>query len=83
MLAMPEASLIIFSRYDYIDLNDGEFDKTGQNIGDSTTRLTAGLAFRPTSDTVIRLSYWRQWEYDAFNNLANSMNIQFGIATYF
>ncbi|MFQ5627159.1 MAG: hypothetical protein ACE5I1_00245 [bacterium] len=80
---MPDAALIFFSRYDYIDLNAGTFAKTGGNIGDSTHRLTAGFAFRPTSDTAIRLSYWRLWEYDVFDNLANSMNIQFGVATYF
>lgn len=83
LLGMPEASLTVFSRYDYIDLHHGKFEKTGQNIGDSKKRLTAGLAFRPTADTAIRLSYWRQWEYDTFNNLAHAMNVQFGIATYF
>lgn len=83
LLGMPEASLIVFSRYDYVDLHHGKFDKTGQNIGDSKKRLTLGFAFRPTADTAIRLSYWRQWEYDTFNNLAHAMNIQFGIATYF
>jgi hypothetical protein len=45
--------------------------------------VTAGIAFRPTSDTTIRLSYWRQWEYDRFDNLSHSMNVQFGVATYF
>lgn len=83
LLGMPEANVIIFSRYDYIDLHHGKFEKTGQSIGDSKKRLTAGLAFRPTADTAIRLSYWRQWEYDTFNNLAHAMNVQLGIATYF
>lgn len=83
LLGMPEASLIVFSRYDYVDLHQGKFEKTGQNIGDSKKRFTAGLAFRPTADTAVRLSYWRQWEYDTFNNLAHAMNVQFGIATYF
>ncbi len=83
MLNMPEASVIAFGRCDYIDLNHGEFDKTGQNIGDSTTRLTAGFAFRPTADTVIRLSYWRQWSHDRFSNLSHAANVQFGVATYF
>ncbi len=83
MLNMPQASVMAFGRCDYIDLNHGKFDKTGQNIGDSVTRLTAGLAFRPTADTVIRLSYWRQWSYDRFSNLSHAANIQFGVATYF
>jgi hypothetical protein len=83
LFGMPEATVVLFSRYDYIDLNVGSFDKTSQNIGDATRRLTAGFAFRPTSDTSIRLSYWRQWDYDRFNNLGHSMNVQFGVATYF
>ncbi|MGH7493831.1 MAG: hypothetical protein ACREOO_15745 [bacterium] len=83
MLGMREAALLLFTRYDDIDLNVGEFDKTGENIGEVTRRFTAGFAFRPTSETVLRLSYWRQWDYDAFNNLAHSMNVQFGVATYF
>jgi hypothetical protein len=83
MLGMPEASLALVSRFDYIDLNVGEFNKTGQNIGDATQRWTTGLSFRPTSETSIRLSYWRQWEDDVFNNRANTMNVQMGVATYF
>jgi len=78
-----DATLTLVSRYDYIDLNDGLFSATGQNIGDSVHRLTAGLSFRPTPETSIRLSYARNWQRDVFNNLAHSMNIQFGVATYF
>ncbi len=83
LFGMTEAALVWFSRYDSIDLNVGAFDKTGENIGDATRRLTTGIAFRPTADTAIRLSYWRQWDYDQFNNLSHSMNVQFGVATYF
>lgn len=83
LFGMNEAAVLLFSRYDDIDLNVGNFDKTGQNIGDATKRLTIGIAFRPTSDTTLRLSYWRQWDYDRFNNLGHRMNVQFGVATYF
>ncbi len=83
LLGMREAALVLFARYDDIDLNVGSFDKTGEDLGAVTRRLTTGVAFRPTNETVLRLSYWRQWDYDAFNNLANSMNVQLGVATYF
>jgi len=83
LFGMNEAALILFSRYDEIDLNAGTFDKTGQNLGDAARRLTTGIAFRPTADTTLRLSYWRQWDYDRFNNLGHRMNVQFGVATYF
>ena len=83
ILNQPDASLTFVTRFDYVDLNDGKRVSTGENIGDSLRRLTTGLSFRPTADTSIRLSYARNWGYDPFNNLTNSMNIQFGIATYF
>ncbi len=83
MLNLPDASLTVVTRYDYIDLNAGEFDATGQNIGDSQKRLTVGLSFRPTSETSVRLSYARNWHLDPVENETNSMNVQFGVATYF
>ncbi len=83
ILNQPDASVTFVTRFDYVDLNDGKRVSTGENIGDSLRRLTTGLSFRPTADTSIRLSYARNWGYDPFNNLTNSMNIQFGIATYF
>ncbi|NIR50127.1 hypothetical protein GWO43_16610 [candidate division KSB1 bacterium] len=83
LLNLPESTLTFVTRYDYIDLNVGERASTGENIGDSTHRVTAGLSFRPTADTSIRLSYAHNWLNDQFNNLTKSINIQFGIATYF
>ena len=82
-LNFTEAELTLVSRYDYVDLNTGNFNATGQDIGDSNKRLTLGLSFRPSSETSVRLSYFRQWQRDPFNNLKNSANIQFGVATYF
>lgn len=83
LLNFEDATLIAIGRYDFIDLNDGNFSSTGQNIGDTTKRLTFGLSFRPTSETSVRLSYARNWRRDVINNLTNSANIQFGVATYF
>jgi len=83
ILNQPEASIAFVTRFDYVDLNDGKRALTGQNIGDSIRRVTVGFSFRPTADTSIRLSYARNWSHDQFNNLSNSMNVQFGIATYF
>jgi len=83
LLEMPDASLSLVLRYDYIDLNDGKFAATRQNIGDSQKRVTAGLSFRPTAETSFRLSLSRQWNRDPFENQTNLTNIQFGVATYF
>ena len=79
----PDASLTFVTRFDYVDLNDGTFSLTDQNIGDTQRRLTVGFSFRPTPETTLRLSYLRNWNRDPFNNLSNSMNFQFGVATYF
>jgi hypothetical protein len=79
----PDASLTLVTRFDYVDLNDGSFSSTGQNIGDTQRRLTAGFSFRPTPETSARLAYQRNWFRDPFNNLTHSMNLQFGLATYF
>lgn len=83
ILSFPDASLTFVTRYDYVDLNVGKFRSTEQNIGDSHRRVTAGLSFRPTAETSIRLSYARNWRRDLVSNLTDSMNIQFGLATYF
>ena len=83
ILDFQDATLTFVTRYDYVDLNDGTFRSTGQDIGDEIHRVTVGFSFRPTPETSLRLAYARNWTYDPFNNLANSMNIQFGVATYF
>lgn len=83
LFQIPDAAFRLFSRYDSIDLNVGKFEKTRGSIGDRTRRLTLGVAFRPVSDTVLRLSFWREWHDDFFNNRLNRANIQFGVATYF
>ncbi len=82
-LGAPDASLGVVARYDYIDLNDGTFSATGQDIGDSQKQATVGLSLRPTVETSIRVSYARKWSRDAFGNRRNSANLQFGVATYF
>ena len=82
-LGLEKTSFIAFTRYDGIDLNVGSFEGTSGDIGDTVKRVTTGVAFRPTPDTVFRLSYFREWQDDAFNNRVNLMNVQFGAATYF
>lgn len=79
----PETTMTFVTRYDYIDLNVGERLSTGENIGESTHRLTLGISVRPTADTTLRLSYAHNWMYDPFRNLTRSVNVQAGIATYF
>lgn len=61
----------------------GAVDFDTDTEGDSQTRLTLGLNFRPLEDTVFKLDYQRDWAYDAFNNKEQAAAILFSLATYF
>jgi hypothetical protein len=83
IIGFENAKFNAIARLDYVDLNVGRRRLTRENIGDETTRLTVGFAFRPDSDAVIKVNYAREWHYDPLNNKVNSMHFQVGVATYF
>ena len=64
------------ARYDMVDF-DSDF------TGDSQRRVSAGLNFRPSEDTVLKLNYVRGNTRDRFNNLGAEAGVLFSIATYF
>ena len=80
---MKNAAFYLVGRFDYIDLNMGTRQSTGEAIGDETIRVTAGISFRPTPQTSIRVVYQHNWIQDVFNNPARRAGIQFGMASYF
>ncbi|MCY3777447.1 MAG: hypothetical protein OXH11_15855, partial [Candidatus Aminicenantes bacterium] len=51
--------------------------------GDDQTRLTLGLNFRPSEDSVFKLNYLYHWHDDRNNVRALSAGILFSVATYF
>ena len=51
--------------------------------GDDQKRLTLGLNFRPTEDTVFKLGYHYNWLRDGFNLKARSAEFLFSAATNF
>jgi hypothetical protein len=63
-------------RWDYIDFDT---DLAGTSIG----QITAGLNFRPTEDSVLKLDYVRGRGRDEFNNLGQHAFLLASIATYF
>jgi hypothetical protein len=73
---MPGALFSAKLRYDYID-----FDT--QLHGSSAAQFTAGLNFRPTRDSVLKLDYVRGRGRDEFNNRAEHAFLLASIATYF
>lgn len=80
---LRQASLVLAARFDYIDLNVGSFSSTGQNIGDETIRISAGISFRPTPQTSLRVVYQHNWLLDSLGNPARRGGIQLGLASYF
>lgn len=71
-------------RLEYVDWNVGTFRETGTKIGDTAWAIVPGLSYRPTSQTVIRINYRRQWQRDFLGNPASrTAGIQFGISSYF
>ena len=63
-------------RWDYVDFDS---DLAGTSIG----QITAGLNFRPTEDSVLKLDYVRGRGRDEFNNLGQHAFLLASIATYF
>jgi len=76
IITMPESFFEGVMRYDWVD-----FDTELQ--GDSHTRITIGLNFRPTSDSVFKFDYLYNWHYNRFNVEAKSVGFLFSVATYF
>ena len=64
-----------------VRLDQVDFDSDLE--GDSHTRLSVGLNFRPIPDTVFKLDYHRDWLRDRFDTKVDAAGILFGMATYF
>lgn len=73
---MPRSFLTAKLRVDAVDF-DADRD------GDSVRQLTAGLNFRATSDTVLKLDYVRGSARDPFNSVESHAGLLVSLATYF
>ena len=76
LAAMPRSRFEAKARLDWVD-----FDR--DVAGDDRGRLSFGVNFRPTADTVFKLEYFRGTSHDRFNNAASQAGILFSAATYF
>jgi hypothetical protein len=71
-------------RLEYVDWNAGTFNETGTNIREDFMSVVAGLSWRPTQQTVIRLNYRYNWQTDLLGNPASkTAGFQFGFSSYF
>jgi hypothetical protein len=73
---MPQSSFAAKVRWDYLDFDTGV-------VGTSTAQLSAGVNFRPTMDSVLKLDFVRGRRRDEFNNLGEHAYVLFSLATYF
>ena len=73
---MRESSFALKVRFDYVD-----FDS--DMVGTSIAQLTAGVNFRPTQDSVLKLDIVRGRGRDQFNNLGEHAFVLVSLATYF
>jgi hypothetical protein len=79
-----QATLNLALRLEYVDWNIGEFNETGDNIGDDLWSIVSGISFRPTSQTVFRLNYRYLEQRDLLSNPpARTAGFSFGLSTYF
>lgn len=74
--AMPRSHFTAKLRYDRVDF---DADRPGQSV----RQVTAGINFRPTSDTVLKFDLVRGRSHDEFENPADHVRLLFSMATYF
>jgi hypothetical protein len=71
-------------RLEYVDWNIGRFSETNTNIREDFKSVVAGMSWRPTPQTVIRLNYRYNWTTDILGNPASKTGgFQFGFSSYF
>jgi hypothetical protein len=71
-------------RLEYVDWNVGTFQETDTNISDHMKSIVAGVSWRPTQQTVLRLNYRYNWQTDLLGNpAAQTAGFQFGFSSYF
>ncbi len=84
VLGWRDATLNVAMRVEYVDWNVGSFIETGTNIGEELWSFSPAISFRPTSQTVFRLNYRYQLQWDVLGNPpAKTGGLQAGISSYF
>lgn len=73
---LPASTFAAKVRWDAVDFNTAI-------PGDSRSQFTAGVNFRPTAESVLKLDYVRGRVRDEFNNKSSRAALLFSLATYF
>jgi hypothetical protein len=72
----PGSSFTLKARVDAIDLDTDA-------VGHHTRQVGAGINFRPTSESVVKMELVRGWSFDQFNNRSDFARLLASFATYF
>ncbi len=72
----PGSVFTVKARLDAIDMD-------ARSVGQHVRQAGAGINFRPTSESVIKLEIVRGWSYDPFNNRSDFARLLASFATYF
>lgn len=71
-------------RLEYVDWNTNTLTENNHKIGDELWSILPGVSLRPFPQTVIRLNYRYQHQYDFLNNPASkTAGFNLGISSYF
>ena len=72
----PGSLFALKARFDAIDLDS-------EAVGQHVRQASAGVNFRPTSESVIKFELVRGWSFDPFNNRSDFARVLGSFATYF
>jgi len=71
-------------RLEYTDWNVGKFQETGGNISDHLVAVVPAISWRPTPQTVIRINYRYNEQWDILGNPpSKTAGFQAGFSSYF
>ncbi len=81
--SLRDVTVLAAVRFEYADMNVGQFREGGGDIGDEQTAIALGVSLRPNSETVFKLNYRYHWQDDLLGNPIRLAGVQAGFATYF
>lgn len=71
-------------RTDYVDWNIGQFEEDKKEIGEELWAITPSISLRPSGQTIFRINYRYQWQWDILRNpAARTASWLMGFSTYF
>jgi hypothetical protein len=84
ILGLPNTTVSVALRVEYVDFNVGRFSSTGATIRDDIVAWVPGISVRPNANTVLKANYRRHATRDLLGNPAATLaGFQLGFATYF